>query len=122
MERGQSSLLDKLFQTSEDESARTWESLGTTSLLCPLAKMLTTQQEKMRKALVLHEPNVIGDLVTCSMSVHYFITGATGFVGGHLAEACVARGFTVSTIARPTSDTALLDRLGATVHRGEPTD
>jgi len=30
----------------------------------------------------------------------------------------VARGHTVTTIARPASDTTLLDRLGATVHRG----
>src|SRR6266849_6614431 len=52
------------------------------------------------------------------MSTRYFITGATGFVGGHVAEACVARGHTVTTIARPASDTTLLDRLGATVHRG----
>jgi nucleoside-diphosphate-sugar epimerase len=52
------------------------------------------------------------------MSTRYFITGATGFVGGHVAEACVARGHTVTTIARPTSDTSLLERLGATVHRG----
>jgi nucleoside-diphosphate-sugar epimerase len=56
------------------------------------------------------------------MAVHYFITGATGFVGGHVAEACVARGDTVSTLARPTSDTTLLDHLGATIHRGELTD
>jgi 2-alkyl-3-oxoalkanoate reductase len=56
------------------------------------------------------------------MSVRYFITGATGFVGGHVAEACVARGYTVGTIARPASDTALLDRLGATVHRGDLAD
>src|SRR6266702_4741101 len=56
------------------------------------------------------------------MSTRYFITGATGFVGGHLAEACVARGDTVTTIARPTSDTALLDRLGATVYLGDLTD
>src|SRR5690349_13848465 len=56
------------------------------------------------------------------MSVRYFITGATGFVGGHLAEACVARGYVVSTIARPTSDTALLKQLGAAVYQGELND
>jgi nucleoside-diphosphate-sugar epimerase len=56
------------------------------------------------------------------MSASYFITGATGFVGGHLAEACRARGDAVSTIARPTSDTASLDRLGAKVHRGDLSD
>jgi len=56
------------------------------------------------------------------MFVRYFITGATGFVGGHLAEACVARGHSVSTIARPTSDTALLYHLGASVHQGNLSD
>jgi nucleoside-diphosphate-sugar epimerase len=50
------------------------------------------------------------------------ITGATGFVGGHVAETCKARGWAVRTIARPTSDTAFLDRLGATVLRGDLTD
>jgi nucleoside-diphosphate-sugar epimerase len=54
--------------------------------------------------------------------MHYLITGATGFVGGHVAEACVERGWQVSTIARPTSDAGLLDRLGVTVLRGELTD
>ncbi len=56
------------------------------------------------------------------MPARYLITGATGFVGGHLAEACAARGLAVSAIARPGSDTTLLDRLGATVHRGELSD
>src|SRR5579871_4291550 len=56
------------------------------------------------------------------MSIRIFITGATGFVGGHLAEACVARGHSVSTIARADSDTALLERLGASVHRGDLRD
>jgi nucleoside-diphosphate-sugar epimerase len=56
------------------------------------------------------------------MAERYFITGATGFVGGHLAESCVARGCTVSTIARATSNTALLERLGATIHQGDLSD
>jgi nucleoside-diphosphate-sugar epimerase len=47
------------------------------------------------------------------------ITGATGFVGGHLAEAARARGLAVRTLARPGSDTALLDRIGAEVCRGD---
>jgi nucleoside-diphosphate-sugar epimerase len=56
------------------------------------------------------------------MTVRYLITGATGFVGSHLAEACVARGHAVSTLARTGSDTALLERLGVTIHRGDLTD
>jgi nucleoside-diphosphate-sugar epimerase len=47
------------------------------------------------------------------------ITGATGFVGGHLAEACVQRGWTVRALVRPTSDTQLLEKLGVTLVRGD---
>ncbi len=56
------------------------------------------------------------------MPLRYLITGATGFVGGHVAEAAVARGLTVSTLARPSSDVRLLERLGVSVHRGELAD
>jgi nucleoside-diphosphate-sugar epimerase len=52
----------------------------------------------------------------------YLITGATGFVGGHLAEACVARGHPVSALARSGSDTAFLERLRVSVQRGDVTD
>jgi nucleoside-diphosphate-sugar epimerase len=54
--------------------------------------------------------------------MHYLITGGTGFIGGHVAEACVERGAQVSSIARPGSNTELLERWGVTVHRGELTD
>lgn len=50
------------------------------------------------------------------------VTGATGFVGSHVAEALVARGDAVRTLARDGSDTALLDKLGVTVVRGDLTD
>lgn len=56
------------------------------------------------------------------MPSHTLITGATGFVGGHIAEACKARGLAVSTIARPESDTRFLERIGVTIHRGDLTD
>src|SRR5437870_10944828 len=56
------------------------------------------------------------------MPGRYLITGATGFVGSHIAEACAARGIPVSTLSRPGSDTSFLDRLGVTVHRGDLTD
>jgi nucleoside-diphosphate-sugar epimerase len=52
----------------------------------------------------------------------YLVTGATGFVGSHVAEALVARGDTVRTIARPGSDTALLEQLGVRIVRGDLTD
>jgi nucleoside-diphosphate-sugar epimerase len=51
--------------------------------------------------------------------MRYLITGATGFVGGHVAEACIAKGQQVTAIARPGSDTKLLRSWGATIHEGE---
>jgi nucleoside-diphosphate-sugar epimerase len=54
--------------------------------------------------------------------MHYLITGATGFIGGHVAEACVERNQRVSAIARPASDTSLLEHCGVTIYRGELTD
>jgi nucleoside-diphosphate-sugar epimerase len=56
------------------------------------------------------------------MAPRLLITGATGFVGGHVAEAAVARGHAVATIARETSDTSLLQSLGVTIHRGDLSD
>ncbi len=56
------------------------------------------------------------------MTTSCLITGATGFVGGHLAEACAERGWTVRALARPSSDIDLLDRPNIHVIRGDLTD
>ena len=56
------------------------------------------------------------------MSSRFLITGATGFVGGHIAEAFVERGWEVTAIVRAQSDTALLEQLGVTLIRGELND
>jgi nucleoside-diphosphate-sugar epimerase len=50
------------------------------------------------------------------------ITGATGFVGGHLVEACQRRGWHVTALARPSSDTKGLETAGVNVVRSEPAD
>src|SRR4051812_49185259 len=52
----------------------------------------------------------------------YLLTGATGFVGSHAAEALAARGDTVHAIARPGADSALLGQLGVKVFPGDLTD
>jgi nucleoside-diphosphate-sugar epimerase len=56
------------------------------------------------------------------MPLTILITGATGFVGGHVAEACARRRMNLRALARPNSDTKMLDSLGATVLRGDVTD
>lgn len=50
------------------------------------------------------------------------VTGATGFVGSHLAETLAREGYGVRALARPSSDTGLLEKLGVEIVRGEITD
>lgn len=54
--------------------------------------------------------------------VKVFITGGTGFVGGHLVRRLVKDGQIVRCLARPTSDVAALRSLGAEIVHGDVTD
>lgn len=51
-----------------------------------------------------------------------FVTGATGFIGGHLAEALVRRGDEVRCLVRSTSDVSLLGPLGVELIQGDLLD
>lgn len=46
------------------------------------------------------------------------LTGATGFLGGHMAEALVKEGFRVAAMIRKSSDTRLLEQLGVELREG----
>jgi acetylornithine/succinyldiaminopimelate/putrescine aminotransferase/nucleoside-diphosphate-sugar epimerase len=50
------------------------------------------------------------------------VTGATGFIGGHLAQRLVDEGYQVRCLVRATSDTSLLDGLGVETAVGDLTD
>ncbi|MDD4013113.1 MAG: NAD(P)-dependent oxidoreductase [Candidatus Omnitrophica bacterium] len=50
------------------------------------------------------------------------ITGATGFIGGRVAERLVSRGHEVVCLVRKTSRISALERLGARFYIGEVTD
>lgn len=50
------------------------------------------------------------------------VTGATGFVGGHLVERLAAEGHTVRALARRTSDVSLLRALDVEIVYGDVTD
>jgi dihydroflavonol-4-reductase len=54
--------------------------------------------------------------------MHCFVTGATGFVGWHLARALVERGARVRCLVRPGTDAEDLTPLGVTVVRGDLRD
>ena len=50
------------------------------------------------------------------------ITGATGFVGGHLTETLVNAGYEIKALVRKTSDTSLLENLDIEIVRGDITN
>jgi nucleoside-diphosphate-sugar epimerase len=50
------------------------------------------------------------------------ITGATGFIGGHLATRLATEGFAVRCLARPGRDTSELERIGTQIVLGDLTD
>ncbi len=52
----------------------------------------------------------------------YLITGATGFIGGHLAERLSQEGHRVRCLVRPSSDTSALDELNVQLAVGDLTD
>jgi dihydroflavonol-4-reductase len=48
----------------------------------------------------------------------FFLTGATGYIGGYVAEALVAQGEQVTALVRPGTDARPLERVGARIARG----
>jgi len=54
--------------------------------------------------------------------VKYFVTGATGFIGGRVARRLLAAGHTVTILARDPAKAGDLAALGASVHQGDITD
>ena len=59
---------------------------------------------------------------TGSMAEHVAVTGASGFVGGRLVEALVARGSDVTAVVRDFGKAARLGRLGVPIVRADMRD
>ena len=51
-----------------------------------------------------------------------FVTGATGFIGGHVARRLVESGWDVTALARSPERTAALKDLGITIVPGDVTE
>ena len=62
------------------------------------------------------------ETMTNRMPMRVLITGATGFIGGHLTRLLVDRGLDVSALVRPTSDLSSLKSLPVNPVLGDLTD
>ena len=51
-----------------------------------------------------------------------FVTGGTGFMGTHVVRHCVGKGHELRCLARPMSNTSVLEELGVEIVRGDITD
>jgi nucleoside-diphosphate-sugar epimerase len=52
----------------------------------------------------------------------YFVTGATGFLGGELTKQLISRGHKVAALVRDPARAAVLRTLGVELHQGDITD
>jgi nucleoside-diphosphate-sugar epimerase len=68
------------------------------------------------------EPVFRGKRIDPSRDSVCLVTGATGFIGGHLAQRLVEEGYQVRCLARATSDTSLLDELDVEIAMGDLTN
>jgi nucleoside-diphosphate-sugar epimerase len=74
-----------------------------------------------REAPPTEEPVFRGKRIDPSRNSVCLVTGATGFIGGHLAQRLVDEGYQVRCLARASSDTTLLDRLDVEIAVGDLT-
>jgi nucleoside-diphosphate-sugar epimerase len=59
---------------------------------------------------------------SCSALARYFVTGATGFIGGELTKQLIGRGHRVVALVRSTEKASLLKALGVALCAGDITD
>ncbi len=52
----------------------------------------------------------------------YFVTGATGFIGGEIVKQLIGRGHTVVALVRSPSKAGMLKALGVEIHAGDITE
>ncbi len=65
----------------------------------------------------------IARVVSCARNVaNYFVTGATGFIGGEIVKQLTSRGHRVVALVGSPEKASLLKALGVEMHGGDLTD
>jgi len=81
----------------------------------------TLRRRATHDAPVIDKTPFRGQPVDPSRKNVCLITGATGFIGGHLAQRLTADGYQVRCLVRASSDTSLLDKLDLEIAVGDLT-
>jgi ornithine--oxo-acid transaminase len=83
-----------------------------------------TPQKKPREAVATASDSTPsrGTPVDTTREDVCLVTGASGFIGGRLAQRLVAEGRQVRCLVRPSSDTSQLEQLGVEIATGDLTD
>ncbi len=104
--------LDQVLSDCETESGKNW------SVVREIA-VSTLRRREQQPTAALTSTQLRGRRVDVSRDNVCLLTGATGFIGGHLAQRLVQDGYQVRCLVRPSSDTAALERLGVELATGD---
>ncbi len=107
--------LDAVLTECESDSGKNW------SVVRDIA--ISTLRRRERETTPVPVPTPFsGRRIDRSRDDVCLVTGATGFIGSHLAERLVGEGYQVRCLVRPTSDTSLLRGLDVELAVGDLTD
>jgi len=106
--------LDAVLTECESDSGKNW------ALVRDIAISTMRRRERETAAVPMETP-FRGRRIDRSRDDVCLVTGATGFIGSHLAERLVRDGYQVRCLVRPTSDTTSLDGLDVELAAGDLT-
>jgi ornithine--oxo-acid transaminase len=106
--------LDQVLSDCEGDSGKNW------SVVRDIA-VSTLRRREQQPSAAFTSTQFSGKRVDVSQDNVCLVTGASGFIGGHLAARLVRDGYQVRCLVRPTSDTGALHRLEVEIATGDLT-
>jgi ornithine--oxo-acid transaminase len=108
--------LDSVLNACETSAARAWGEVRR------IAQRTLRRRSAVQLAPEPPSEGFRGPAIDCSRDDVCLVTGASGFIGGHLVARLAREGYPVRCVVRPRSDTRLLEQLGVQIAVGDLTD
>jgi ornithine--oxo-acid transaminase len=106
--------LDQVLSDCEGDSSKNW------SVVRDIA-VSTLRRREQEPSPAFTSTQFSGKRVDVSQDNVCLVTGASGFIGGHLAARLAREGYQVRCLVRPSSDTTALERLDVEIATGDLT-